>query len=254
MTKQLRIGSLFAGIGGLELGLERSGLGHVVWQVEIDAACRRVLAKHWPDAKRYMDVREVGSGSYGARPDKVLSPVEVICGGFPCQDLSDASRGRGGGILGLRSGLWRQYIRVVSELLPRIVIVENVGGAAAKAWVPALRRSLHLHGYRTRALRVDARDVGAPHRRSRVFVVGYADTQAQPTRAEHEEMARLRTPSSLGGHWRQPLPRTLRMANGVPGGLDPARLEQLGNAVVPDMAELIGRVVIHDINHERILA
>lgn len=245
----LHIGSLFSGIGGLELGLERAGLGHVVWQVEIDPERRAVLARHWPNAERYHDIRAVsGLIKKSNHECDALEHVEVICGGFPCQDLSDASRGRGGGIDGERSGLWREYLRVVSEVRPAIVVVENVGGAAARKWLPALRGGLHVLGYRTRALRVDARDVGAPHRRSRVFVVGYADAQAQPARAEHEEVARLRAPSSLGGNWRQPLPRTLRMAHGVPRGLD--RLEMLGDAVVPDMAELVGRVVLRDLSQE----
>lgn len=239
----MRIGSLFSGIGGLELGLERAGLGSIVWQVEIDPHRRAVLAKHWPSAVRHADVRSVGHHN--------LQPVEVICGGFPCTDISDAARGKGGGILGLRSGLWRELIRVVGELRPTIVVLENVGGAAAKVWLPALRRSLHLHRYRTRALRIDARDVGAPHRRSRIFVVGYTDEHAQPTRAFDAEVAGVPTPARLGGHWRKPQPRALRMAHGVPGGLDQTRrLEMLGDAVVPDCAHLVGRIILADIKHQ----
>ena len=128
------IGSLFSGIGGLELGLERAGLGRVVWQIEIDPTRRRVLAKHWPYVRRYVDVRERHE----------LEPVDILCGGFPCQDVSDASRGRGGGIEGQRSGLWKEYARIIGDLEPLFVIVENVAGAAIKKWLPTVRRDLHM--------------------------------------------------------------------------------------------------------------
>ena len=92
----MKICSLFSGIGGLELGLEAAGVGETFWQVEQDAFCRSILAKHWPDAKRFEDVRTVGAEDIGG--------AELLCGGFPCQDISLA--GRGGGLAGERSGLW----------------------------------------------------------------------------------------------------------------------------------------------------
>src|SRR6185436_8967518 len=105
---RLTIGSLFAGIGGLELGLEMAGLGPVVWQVETDAACRDVLAMHWPKAERFHDVRAVDASA--------LAPVDIVCGGFPCQDLSHAGKGKG--LAGERSGLWFEFERIVQELGP----------------------------------------------------------------------------------------------------------------------------------------
>src|SRR5437868_5460774 len=111
----VNVGSLFSGIGGFELGFERAGM-RVSWQVEQDAYCRAVLARHFPDAARFEDVREVGAQN--------LDPVDLICGGFPCQDLSSA--GRGAGIDGARSGLWSEFARIVCELRPRYVVVENV--------------------------------------------------------------------------------------------------------------------------------
>ena len=221
----MRIGSLFSGVGGLELGLERAGLGTTVWQVEIDPGRRAVLAARWPSAIQHADVRLVGAHN--------LQPVEVICGGFPCQDISDAARGRGAGIAGERSGLWRELVRVVEEIRPRVVVVENVGGAAAHVWLPALRGALHVLGYRTRALRVDAADLGAPHRRARVFVVAYADDHPQPARALDAQVADLPPAPGLGGHWRQPFTGALRVADGVPGGLVRGRRRRPGSARRP---------------------
>src|SRR5689334_3925575 len=109
-------GSLFAGIGGLDLGLERAGWT-CRWQVEIDAFCQRVLAKHWPDVPRYGDVRSLDAGA--------LERVDLICGGFPCQPVSAA---------GTRLAeaderwLWPEYARVVGSLRPGLVLVENVPG------------------------------------------------------------------------------------------------------------------------------
>src|SRR5690606_38549508 len=158
--RHMRIGSLFSGIGGLELGLEWSGLGRTVWQVERDPYCRAVLAKHWPSAERFDDVCTVGAST--------LAPVDLICGGFPCQDVSCA--GKGAGLAGERSGLWREYARIVGELQPRWVLVENVLSGASR-WLDAVARNLGVLGYATLPLPRAAEDVGAPHRRRRLFVV-----------------------------------------------------------------------------------
>ena len=162
----MTIGSLFSGIGGLELGLEACGLGPVLWQAEIDPFCRAVLAKHWPDARRYEDVRSIDATT--ERPD-------VICGGFPCQDLSTAGKQRG--ISADRSGLWWEFRRIVRVLRPRFVVVENVHGAWRK-WLPVVRRGLWKVGYSSLPLRVRASDVGAPHERARVFVVAHANRES----------------------------------------------------------------------------
>lgn len=156
------IGSLFSGIGGLELGLEWAGLGPVAWQVEQDAYCRKVLAKHWPDALRYEDVRAVGASN--------LSRVDVLCGGFPCQDLSYA--GKGAGLAGARSGLWFEYARIVGELRPKLVIVENVAALATRG-LDRVLGDLSALGYDSLWFPLRAADLGAPHRRERLFVVGY---------------------------------------------------------------------------------
>ena len=110
-------GSLFSGIGGFDLGFERAGM-ECAWQVETDIRARGVLARHWPEVERYEDVRNVGRND--------LRAVDVVCGGFPCQDVSIA--GRRAGLAGERSGLWFEFHRVLDELRPRWCIIENVPG------------------------------------------------------------------------------------------------------------------------------
>ncbi len=167
------IGSLFSGIGGLEIGLEAAGLGPVAWQVEQDPFCRAVLAKHWPAVDRSVsDVRTAGASN--------LRPVDLICGGFPCQDVSGA--GKGAGLAGERSGLWFEFARIVGELRPRIVVVENVA-SGARRWLCRVRSDLHTLGYRTRAIALSAADVGAPHLRRRIFIVAHRDGERREQRS-----------------------------------------------------------------------
>jgi len=156
----MTVGSLFAGIGGFDLGFERAGF-EIRWQVEIDPFCLAVLEKHWPDVRRYEDVRTVGAE---------LGYVDVICGGFPCQDLSSA--GKRAGVDGDRSGLWREFIRIVGTCWPRCVVVENVHHAW-REWVPVLRRALWDLGYPSLPIQVQASDFGAEHERKRVILVAH---------------------------------------------------------------------------------
>src|SRR3972149_3901009 len=118
----MRIGSLFSGVGGLDLGLEWAGLGPVLWQCEIDPWCRSILASHWPEAKRYEDVRELVTDN--------VADVDIICGGFPCTDISNA--GRRVGIDGEHSGLWSEMARIIRLVRPRFVVVENVAALLAR--------------------------------------------------------------------------------------------------------------------------
>ena len=179
----MRIGSLFSGIGGLELGLEWAGLGETVWQCELDPFCRKVLSKHWPNVERFTDVTQ----------PRVYPHAELICGGFPCQDVSSA--GDGAGLKGQRSGLWYHYARVIEQVAPRVVVVENVASGKSR-WLVQVRHALHVLGYRTRAFAIAARDVGAPHLRRRIFVVGYAHGKRKSSFAVHAEMARPSQPSA----------------------------------------------------------
>lgn len=159
------IGSLFSGIGLLELGLswalEEAGIPHrVAWQIELDPFCREVLERRYPGADRSVsDVRAASS--------LVLAPVDILIGGFPCQDVSGA--GDGAGLDGERSGLWFELRRLIDELRPRVVLIENVA-SGMRRWLGQVRCALEQLGYQVVAFRVRASDVGAPHRRSRIFV------------------------------------------------------------------------------------
>ncbi len=264
----MRIGSLFSGVGGLELGLERAGVGEVVWQCEIDLFCRQVLAKHWPNAERFRDVTEA----------RRYPAVDLICGGFPCQDVSSA--GKRAGLAGAKSGLWYSFAGVVEQVRPRFVVVENVASGKSR-WLPQVRRDLHVLGYDTRAFSLSAEEVGAPHIRRRIFVVadshrfvgGYVQ-QREPGRwsdrvrdegeadalldggsgslADSDRKGKLRRSeaeqseggdgaSDSGGAWASES-GVRRVANGVPDRVD--RLRCLGNAVVPQCAEVIGRIIM----------
>ena len=163
----LTIGSLFSGIGGLELGLQRglSAAGvptRTLWQVEQSPFCRKILGRHWPHAQRYTDVRTVTASS--------VDPVDILCGGFPCQDLSVA--GKQTGLEGDRSGLFYEMARIVREIRPRIWVMENVPNIV-NLGLPAVLSEVAACGYDARwgMLRADDPLVGSPHRRERWFCV-----------------------------------------------------------------------------------
>lgn len=226
--KPLTFISLFAGIGGLDLGLERSGM-RCVAQVEIDDYACKVLAKHWPDVARYGDVRTVGSHN--------LPHADLICGGFPCQDISNA--GKRAGIDGERSGLWSEYARIVGELRPRYVLIENVAALLGRGLdrvlcdLAALRYDAEWHC-------IPAAAVGAPHRRDRVFLVAYTNTKRWHGGAGEQRQTGWDKPTHSS--WWAVEPQLDRMAHGVPCRME--RLRGLGNAVVPQVAEFVGRQIV----------
>jgi DNA (cytosine-5)-methyltransferase 1 len=159
----MKMGSLFSGIGGLELGLERAIPGlQTVWQVEKNSFCRSVLERHWPDATRYNNVRTVGAHN--------LEPIDILCGGFPCQDISIA--GKGEGLDGERSGLWWEFHRLINELRPRVAVMENVSAIDVRG-LSAVVGSLSQIGYDCQWTIISAAQCGAPHMRRRWFGVAY---------------------------------------------------------------------------------
>lgn len=221
----MRFGSLFSGVGGFDLGLERAGF-ECAWQVEIDPQCRAVLRRHWPDVDLYEDVRNVGRAN--------LAPVELICGGFPCPVVSQAARGRN-----RTEWLWPQFARVLSEMRPAWTIIENVEGLRyAGRGLENVLRDLAALGYDATWTLLPASLFGAPHRRARLWVVAYPDSHSQPDLSFDAEASVLPQPDGADRSWPDP-PRDLRMDDGLPGWVD--RRAMMGNAVVPKMSEWIGR-------------
>jgi DNA (cytosine-5)-methyltransferase 1 len=248
----LRVGSLFSGIGGIELGLERAGM-KVVWQVENDPYAQKVLTKHWPNVRRYSDVRDV----HVAPPreyacDNCVERVDLICGGFPCQDISVA--GKGAGIIrGARSGLWKEFRRIIDEVRPSWVVIENVPALRSRG-LGVVLSDLSALGYDAEWDCYPAAAFGAPTRRERMFIVAY------PPSAGVERRLQGRAPSS-GGPWgwcgeedlralgsepfrrgRWPEPLLCGVGTRLPNRVD--RLRCLGNAVVPQVSEYIGRLIV----------
>lgn len=296
---KLRVLDLFSGIGGFSLGLERTGGFETVAFCEIEPYPRAVIAKHWPGVPIYDDVRTLTA-------DALLRDgiaVDVICGGFPCQDLSFA--GKRAGLEGARSGLWREYARLIGELRPRFVIVENVPGLLTLG-MGAVLGDLAALGYDATWDCIPAAAVGAPHRRDRVWLVafnthrrdelpicrvrggphanagGICDGMADPdcvsrdqgrpgdatqiargrnadrgrigTSIRNPDLQGLEVGQGIGSHaraqfapsvgtdWWFSEPDVGRVAHGVPSRVD--RLKGLGNAVVPQIPELIGRAIL----------
>ena len=171
----MTFGSLFAGIGGLDLGLERAGIV-CKWQVENEPYCIKVLEKHWPHVPKWRDVRYFLGGKRW-RKCRAAWDVDLICGGFPCQDISNA--GRRAGIDGSRSGLWTDFARVIRLLRPRYVLVENVPALVIRGLSRVLGDLAQL-GYSAEWDRIPAAAVGAPHLRWRLFIVAYAPELQRP--------------------------------------------------------------------------
>jgi DNA (cytosine-5)-methyltransferase 1 len=268
MTK-LQVLDLFSGIGGFSLGLERTGGFETKAFCEIDPFCRRVLAKHWPNVPCFEDVTTLRGESVG--------PVDVICGGFPCQDISIA--GLGEGLDGARSGLWFEYARLVGELRPHVVLVENVAALLGRG-LDRVLGDLATLGYSAEWHCIPASAVGAPHERDRVWIVAYADDRQRlgsegqvragrhASRGGSETVADTddseRAPGWAAGrvgrlplereiandgyarraHW-EAEPNVGRVAHGIPHRVD--RLRALGNAVVPQIPELIGNAILQSL-------
>jgi DNA (cytosine-5)-methyltransferase 1 len=265
---------LFSGIGGFSLGLERAGMRTVAF-CEIEPFCQRVLAKHWPDVPCYDDIRTLTAARLGA--DGIS--VDVICGGFPCQDISVA--GKGAGLEGERSGLWSEYRRLIGELRPRYVIVENVSALLGRG-LDVVLGNLAALGYDAEWHCIPASAVGAPHRRDRLWIVANtncisgerwgSERRGQETAGPRDWPARsgehavdvadsdntgreqqrwgvsvrAELTSAECGSWWFAEPDVGRVAHGIPDRVD--RLRSLGNAVVPQIPEIIGRAIMNSIN------
>ncbi len=276
----LKVGELFAGIGGFGLGLERTGGFEVSWQVENDSFALKVLKKHWPEVRRHDDVCTF--------PPTAVEQwkVDLICAGFPCQDISAA--GKGAGLKGERSGLFYEVVRITERLQPRYLLLENVAALLVRGLDEVLG-SLAEIGYDAEWHCIPAAAVGAPHRRDRVFIVAHCDSD-DGWNGSSSESSQRNTRLELGGcserqfeqntntkvadshgvgrerftekpvsrfqglsgkltRSRENLrkfwavePDVGRVADGVPRRLD--RLKCLGNAVVPQVAQFLGERIL----------
>jgi DNA (cytosine-5)-methyltransferase 1 len=239
----MTVGSLFAGIGGFDLGLERAGM-RVAWQCEIDPDARAILAKHWPKVPCYGDIRRIDWST--------VEPVDVICGGYPCQPFSCA--GKREGEFDERH-LWPEVARCVRHLRPRWVLLENVSGHLSLGFGSVLG-DLAALGYDAFWDCIPAAAVGAPHLRDRVFVVAWrvaTDARGKP-RTERTTIGRASKTSQsarscdVGSFcsWNSgpPVSPIRRMDDGIPARLDAPRLRGLGNAIVPQIPEMLGRIIV----------
>ena len=255
---------LFSGIGGFSLGLERAGMQTVAF-CEIDPFCRAVLRKHWPDVPIYEDVRTLDADRLGR--------IDLVCGGYPCQPFSQAGKR-----LGEEDDrhLWPEMHRIVAELRPAWVLGENVIGHRTMG-LDAVLSDLEASGYTARVFDIPAVAIGARHLRHRLWIVAHTDSSGGPEQEPRPEcsdtphagndgqtgaLADAHKPRLQGygrlqerpdkctsgtgrrpvqGAW-EPEPSICRVAHGVPNRVD--RLKALGNAVVPQIPEIIGRAII----------
>ena len=226
---------LFSGIGGFSLGLENAGMETVAF-CEKDEFCRQVLQKHWPAIPICSDIKKLIGNEYGR--------IDIISGGFPCTQTSVAAaiQGKRNGLKGKDSGLWYEYIRIIRTIRPIWVIVENPGGV--KSWESEIQNGLEGLGYTISRLEIKALDCGLPHIRQRYFYVANANGERlEVTRQEkplsNSWVTRL---AATGGAWLSTTPGVIGIFNGIPNRVD--RVRALGNTVVPEKAEIIGKAIL----------
>jgi len=279
----MKVLDLFSGIGGFSLGLERAGMETVAF-CEFDKHAQKVLKKHWPDIPIHEDVRTLDGTQY-------RGSVDVVCGGFPCQDLSVA--GKKVGFEGDRSSLYREMLRIISECLPRYAIFENVTGLLTGEqgrWFGQFLYDLASVGYDAQWHCISASELGAHHHRDRVWIVAYpnmphdkggrlsrgiqkeisesygrsidgrtseilAHSMRRGRQRQREPIEPINTETKENGEATKPIdgcigeiwetePGVGRVVDGVWKRAYGHRLKQLGNAVVPQIPEVIGRAIM----------
>lgn len=262
MKDKLKVLDLFSGIGGFSLGLERAGMETVAF-CEQDEHCQRVLKKHWPKVPIFEDIKNL-------KAKHLPSDIFLVAGGFPCQDVSVAGNKKGfKDELGqkTRSGLWEEFKRIIKEAEPRYAIIENVANLR-NLGLNQVIKDLWSIGYACEWHIISARSIGACHLRERIWIIAYSDStnlRKQPRRGSGEtsnpDMPRLWKPfasekessrwwakatTSLRDWWKVES-AICRVDDGLPRGLDKGRKErvkQLGNTVLPQIPELIGRAIM----------
>lgn len=247
----MKVLDLFSGIGGFSLGLERAGFETVAF-CEPNPFCQAILKKHWPTVPVYEDVRELSAERLAN--DGIA--FDAICGGFPCQDISEANTS-GAGLDGARSGLWFQFARLIGELRPAYAIVENTAALFGRG-LDRVLGSLASLGCDAEWHGIPASAIGAPHDRDRIWIVAYPAPPERRPLLEQGDLARAHglfaeRPEDAGGvaglpspswssPWREAADAFRGMDDGVPIGL--GGFNAVANAVVPQIPELIGRAIL----------
>lgn len=262
----MRVLDLFSGIGGFSLGLERAGMETIAF-CEIDKFCQKVLKKHWPSIPIHEDIKELEG-------EKFRGAVDLICGGYPCQPVSVAGKRRGEED---DRYLWPEYLRIIREVQPRWIIGENVAGHINMGLDDVLS-DLEGEDYTWETFVIPACSIDAPHRRDRVWIVANSNSQRRGAKQECEQrsssspfsgndgqekfmanskskhdrrcFSRKRKGSKskfgksclFGGRNWLPEPGICRVVNGLPNRMD--RIRGLGNSVVPQIPEIIGRSIL----------
>ena len=247
MHYKLKVLDLFSGIGGFSLGLERAGMETVAF-CEIEDYPRKVLKKHWPDVPIYEDIRELTSERLEADG---IRGIDVITGGFPCQDLSFA--GNQVGIEGKRSGLWGELARVIGEIRPRYAIIENVAALLSGddgRWFKRVLRDLAEIGFDAEWHCIPAYYACAPQSRDRVWIIAYPQSDtAQEQKMVGQVIADGKIHGELGrvgretwSGWTDDKCPMVGVADGLQDWSH--RVKSLGNTVVPQIPEIIGRAIM----------
>lgn len=253
----MEILDLFSGIGGFSLGLERAGMKTIAF-CENDEKCRKELKKTWPLIPIYEDIRKL---TYDRLIDDRISKPDVLCGGFPCTDISNL--GKRAGINGGQSGLWSEFVRLIGEIRPKYAIVENVANllrGERGAWFSRILGDLAKIGYDVEWEIISAAAVGANHLRERVWITAYSQGiaikcsiyQKIPWIKFFKSQSRRSSWTAIPGtHWAESQPEFFEVDDGVPGWPDAAK--QYGNAVVPQIPELIGKAILKHDKHNQSL-
>ena len=243
----MKVLDLFSGIGGFSLGLEWAGMSTVA-MCEKDPYCRKILAKHWPDLTIHDDIRNLDGKRYA-------ESIDLVCGGFPCQPFSVAGKRKG---TNDDRHLWPEMLRVIKESRPRWVIGENVFGFVNMA-LDDVQADLEREHYEVRKFVLPAVAVDAKHRRDRIILVAYpnntgvqgssqqgsdGEVGAQPNDQHTERLGRggVRVSNPRREAEWKPEPDVGRVAHGIPNRVD--RIKGLGNAVVPQLIQTIGELVL----------
>lgn len=240
-SQTFRVLDLFSGIGGFSLGLERAGMRTIAF-CEIDPYCQAILRERWPNVPIHQDITKLRGADIG--------PVNVICGGFPCQDVS-ISNVNGCGLDGDRSGLWFEYARIIGELRPRFVIVENVAELLNRGMGRVLGTLADL-GYDAEWRVLRGLDVGLPSIRERVWIVAEPQREGRERRFKYLSSLGIEATSSAERRDQAIRARAkleaychgLRADDGLSVTMERRRIHGLGNAVVPQIPELIGRAIM----------